>query len=117
MPKRSLSDRQEVDRLNRAVEALLRPAGAAAQAQKGRAKADPEVAPWVRVASMLRNLPREEFKETLKRNLERSASMATATQTPTGIRTFAAARLAFKNAAKTLDFYKHAVAAKEPFIS
>ena len=90
MPKRSLSDRQEVDRLNRAVEALLRPTGAAAQAQKGRAKADPEVAPWLRVASMLRNLPREEFKETLKRNLERSASMATATQTPTGIRTFAA---------------------------
>ena len=61
MPKRSLSNRQEVDRLNRAVEALLRRTGAAAQSQKGRAKADPEIAPLLRVAAMLRNLPREEF--------------------------------------------------------
>src|ERR1700720_3379203 len=115
MPKRSLSDRQEVDRLNRAVEALLRRTVAAAQAQKGRAKSDPEVAPWLRVASMVRNLPREEFKVTLKRNLERSAAMATATQTPTGVRHFAAPRLAFKNAAKALDFYKRAFGAKETF--
>src|SRR5260370_41210406 len=64
---------------------------------------------------MLRNVPREEFKETLKRNLERSASMATATQTPTGIRTAAAPRLAFRNAAKALDFYKRAIGAKETF--
>ena len=115
MPKRSLSNRQEVDRLNRAVEALLRRTRAAAQAQKGRAKADPEVAPLLQIASMLRNLPREEFKETLNRNLERSAAMATATQTPTGVRTFAAPRLAFKNAAKALEFYKRAFEAKETF--
>jgi len=108
MPKRSLSGGQEVNRLNRAVEELL-----SGSAKTG--KRDRELAPLVRVASMLRNLPREEFKETLKRNLERSASMATTIETPAAARISVAPRLAFRNPAKALEFYKRAFGAKETF--
>ncbi len=111
MPKRSLPRGQEVDRLNLAVEAMLRHTGEATRT--GRAKVDPNLAPLLRVASMLRSLPREEFEETLKNNLERSASMATTTQAPLAVRTFAAPRLAFKNAAKAIAFYEKAFGAKE----
>jgi len=111
MPKRSLSAGQEVNRLNRAVDELLQQRGRAANARA--VKSDPSLAPVLRVASALRNLPREEFKETLRKNLERSASMATATQFPPAVRTFAAPRLIYKSAAKAIAFYEKAFRAKE----
>jgi PhnB protein len=115
MPKRSLSGGQEVDLLNRAVERLMRRASMSAHGETGRTKVDPRLALLLRVASMLRNLPREEFQETLRNNLERSASMATATQTPSGRRTFVAPRLIYKSAAKAIAFYEKAFGAKESF--
>src|SRR5215470_12881127 len=113
MPKRSLSGRQEVDRLNRAVERLIR--RASARPETAPMDADPNLAPLLRVASMLRSLPREEFQEALRNNLERSASMATATQTPSALRTFATPRLIYKSAAKAITFYEKAFGAKESF--
>jgi PhnB protein len=105
MPKRSLPGQREVDRLNRAVDEVLRSVGG----RVARLHTDPVL----RIAQQLRDLPREQFKETLKKNLERSASMATTTATPAGVRTFASPRLAFKNAGKAIEFYKNAFGAKE----
>ena len=100
MPKRSLPGQKEFNRLNLAVEKGLSSGGLAESKD-----------PLVRLASMLRNLPREEFKATLGKNLERSASMTTMTETAT--RTFAAPRLAFKKPGAAMEFYKNAFGARE----
>jgi len=113
MPKRSLSAGQEVNRLNRAVDELLRQRGRAANTRA--VKSDPSLAPVLRVASALRNLPREEFKETLRKNLERSASMATTVEPTTAVSTVAMPRLTFKRAAPAIDFYVKAFGAEEVF--
>jgi hypothetical protein len=111
MPKRSLPGKAEFSRLNQGIEAMLAPSAGKS------AHADAKVAPLLKIVARLRNLPREEFKETLKNNLERSASMATITTTMTepkaAVRTYASPRLAFRNAGKAMEFYKNAFGAKE----
>lgn len=76
------------------------------------ARADKETKAYLPIAETLRDLPREDFKATLKKNLERSISMATTAES-TAVRTFAAPRLTFKRAAKAIEFYKDAFGAKE----
>jgi len=102
MPRRSL-----IDQLDEAVQGVIRNLGA--PLPSGNAG----VNPLVRVAVELRDLPREEFKIRLKNDLERSISMATTTAPVTATRTFAAPRLTFNDAAKAIEFYKQAFAAKE----
>jgi PhnB protein len=75
-------------------------------------RGDAGVSPLVRIAAELRDLPRENFKIRLKKDLERSISMATTTAI-IATRTFAAPRLIFKDAAKAIEFYKKAFGAKE----
>jgi PhnB protein len=66
MPKRPIADQ-----LDQAVQALLsRPDSLLPSAQV-------ELAPLVSLAATLRQLPREEFKQQLKSDLQRSSSMAT----------------------------------------
>ena len=102
MPKRSL-----FDQLDRAIIQLLtRPEARIAQIE-------PEIAPLVRIASQLRDLPRAEFMERLKSDLERSTAMSTTAEPVAATRTSAAPRIAFKSAAKAIDFYKAAFGAKE----
>jgi PhnB protein len=76
-------------------------------------RGDAEVGPLVRIASELRDLPREDFKMRLKNDLERSISMATSTAPTTATRTYAAPRLTYTNAAKAIEFYKKAFGATE----
>jgi PhnB protein len=102
MPKRSL-----FDQLDLAITQLLTlPEARVAQI-------DPEIAPLVRIASQLRDLPRAEFMERLKSDLERSTAMSTTAKPVAATRTSAAPRIAFKSAAKAIDFYKAAFGAKE----
>ncbi len=64
MPKRSL-----IDQLESAVQAMLaRPEGGLARPDKG---FDPGLAPLLRIARDLRDLPREDFKIRLRTNLKR----------------------------------------------
>lgn len=71
MPKRSL-----IDQLDRAVQVMLmRPDGALARPGKG---LDPSLAPLLRIARDLRQLPREDFKAGLKADLERGTKMENA---------------------------------------
>ena len=79
---------------------------------------DAEIAPLVHLAAELRGMPREEFIEQLRSDLERSTTMAakaeSIAQVPkAAVRPHAAPALRFKKAAKAIEFYKLAFGAKE----
>jgi len=102
MPRRSL-----IEQLDEAVQLMV--GNPRAPLPRG----DAGVSPLVRIAAELRDLPREDFKIRLKKDLERSISMATTTAPITATRTFAAPRLTFKHAVEAIEFYKKAFGAKE----
>jgi PhnB protein len=123
MPKRSLHsgnggekkiDLKKVDQLNQAVDAML----SRADGKLGRISAD--VKPLVSIAADLRNLPREGFKARLKSELE-GKRMSTIVEPITErsaarpARVSASPRIAFKDPAKAIEFYKQALGAKEMF--
>ena len=109
MPKRSLPNKVMIEQLDQAVTELL--AAPTAKLQSG----DAELLPLLRVAAELRQLPREDFKARLKSDLQRKSSMATITETAASVRIVASPRMAFKNVAKAIEFYKNAFGAKETF--
>jgi PhnB protein len=118
MPKRSLNS-ENVEQLNQGIEAML---AGAAQKSTTRTGEDTrayignaEIAPLIKISAGLRELPREDFKTNLKKKLEGSEIMITATESPATTRVFAAPRITFKNAAKAMEFYKNAFGAKETF--
>jgi PhnB protein len=102
MPKRSL-----FDQLDLAITNLLTAPSAPV------AQVDAEIASLVRIASELRDLPRAEFMERLKSDLERSTAMSTTAEPVVAARIGAAPRIAFKSAAKAIEFYKAAFGARE----
>src|SRR5689334_5301928 len=73
MPRRSL-----IEQLDDAVEALL------AEPRARLPRVNPRLAPLLRVASELRDLPREEFKARLKSELEGRKSMASVAESIQG---------------------------------
>ena len=83
MPKRSL-----FEQLDQAITQLL------AQPDARVGAIDPEIAPLVRIASKLRDLPRAGFMERLKSDLERSTAMSTTAEPVAAARTSAAPRIA-----------------------
>jgi len=102
MPRRSL-----IEQLDEAVQGMIgNPRAPLPRGNTG-------VSALVRLAAELRDLPRENFKMRLKDDLERNISMATTTAPMTATRISAAPRLAFKDAAKAIEFYKKAFGAKE----
>ena len=109
MPKRSLPNRQAIEKLDQAVTQLL-------AAPKARLHTeDPELLPLLRIAAELRQLPREDFKARLKSDLQRKSSMATMTESAASVRIVASPRMTFKDVAKAIEFYKNAFGAKETF--
>jgi PhnB protein len=101
MPKRSLADQ-----VNEMIDIILRGDEVLAQVH-------PRVAALFHIAGELRDLPRENFKVSLKSDLERTLSMATARQPIAAVRTFASPRLSYKRPAKAIEFYEKAFGAKE----
>src|ERR1700735_3152633 len=106
MAKQNL--RKQLDRI---VEPLIaRPRGTA----PGR---EPNVGaslrPLAKIAAQLRDLPREDFKERLKLDLERRTSMASKPVSATEVRQTAVPYLCVKDAAAAIDFYKKAFGATE----
>ncbi|MGB7864026.1 MAG: VOC family protein [Candidatus Sulfotelmatobacter sp.] len=113
MPKRSLQsgnkDKKKIEQLHKAVEAMLARKG-------GRApRVEAEIEPLVRIAAELRNLPSASFKARLKSKLEGKKTMATVAEPVAAVRTTASARIAFRDPAKAIEFYKQALGAKEIF--
>ncbi len=114
MPKRSLNpannNAKNIEQLNRAIDVML------GRTDGKPPKVDATVEPLVRVAAELRGLPREEFKARLKSELlEGRKTMATLAEPVAAVHTSASPRLTFKDAAKAIEFYKQAFAAKEVF--
>jgi PhnB protein len=123
MPKRSLHpgngdpkkiDQKKVEQLNKAVDLMLaRADGRPAQEKPGKVEAGVE--PLVRLAAELRNLPRESFKARLKSELTGRNRMSTLAEPIAAVRTTATPRIAFRDPAKAIEFYKEALGAKETF--
>ncbi len=128
MPKRSLRpnnggpnkpDLKKVEQLNQAVDAML------ARSNSRRGKVEAAVKPLVEIAAELRNLPREGFKARLKSTLEGKKSMSTVAEPviaetkiaepKASTRVTAAPRIAYRDPAKAIEFYKRALGAKETF--
>jgi len=113
MPKRSLNpgkgDQQKIEKLNRAIDVIL------SRADGKPPRVDPSVADLVRVAADLRDLPREGFKERLKSEFEGRKNMSSVAEPVVAVHPSASPRLAFKDAAKAIEFYKTAFGAKETF--
>jgi PhnB protein len=102
MPKRSL-----IDQLDEALQGMFdNPGLALTLGEAG-------VSSLLPIAAMLRDLPRADFKNRLKNDLERSTSMATTTAPVAATHTSAAPRLTYKSAAKAIEFYTQAFGAKE----
>jgi uncharacterized glyoxalase superfamily protein PhnB len=118
-PEQKKIEQLGVDRLNRAVDAML------ARADGNLGKVDAAVRPLVQIAAELRNLPRASFKARLKSKLEGKNPMSTvaepivaqpkAAQPKATARVSAAPRIAFRDPAKAIEFYKRALGAKETF--
>jgi PhnB protein len=116
MPKRSLnsgnSEQKKIDQLNKTVDAML------SRADGRMGKVDAGVDPLVRIAAELRNLPRERFKARLKSELTGRNRMSTVAEPivaepVAAVRTSASPRIAFRDPAKAIEFYKQALGAKE----
>jgi PhnB protein len=99
------------EQLDEAVQAIVTRLSDA-KAGSARAKGDVRVAPLIRVAAELRDLPRENFRARLKSDLRR-ASMATLAEAVPAIRQGATAYLTVRNATGAIEFYKRAFGAIE----
>src|SRR5215467_11031409 len=112
MPKRSLhpgNGGQKFEQLNKALDGML-------ARNDGRVtKAGADIEPLVRIAADLRNLPSASFKARLKSELGGKKRMSTVAEPVAAVRTSAAPRIAFRDPAKAIEFYKRAVGAKEKF--
>lgn len=99
------------EQLEERIEEIL--LGRKAMRRSGSAK----LAGLVRVAESLRGLPREEFRRSLKRELEGRIKMASAAEsTSQGTQNATTSpRLTFKDAAKAIAFYRLAFGAQETF--
>jgi PhnB protein len=117
MPKRSLNPgkgepSKKNFELNRAIDGML------ARADGRLGKVDAEIEPLVRIAAELRNLPSASFKARLKSELEGKKPMSTVLEQKTsepvaGSHISATPRIAFRDPAKAIEFYKQALGAKE----
>ncbi len=114
MPKRSLhkgngGPQNKFEQLNVAVEKML------ARNDGRLTKVGAEIEPLVRIAADLRNLPSATFKARLKSELGGKKRMSTVAEPAAAVRMTAAPRIAFRDPAKAIDFYKRALGAKETF--
>lgn len=113
MPKRSLNpgnpDTKQIEQLNKAVDAMLsRVDGQAPRVAAG-------IEPLLQIAAVLRDLPRDSFKDRLESQLEGRKPMPTVAEPITAVRVTATPRLAFRDPAKAIEFYQRALDAKETF--
>jgi PhnB protein len=104
MPERSL-----FDRLNEAVEDLLTRSGAGSEPK------DRNLAALLEVAAELRELPRVEFRKSLRASLERITAMTAIAEPVVKRSRSAVPYLILSDAAEAIEFYKQAFGARETF--
>src|SRR5208282_2039610 len=105
-----MAELSHFDRLDLSIEKLL------ARRDSLPPAAEPDLAPLVEIAAALRDLPREEFRNRLKSELEEKAAMTTATVKfiPEGFRTLTPF-LTAREAPELLEFVKQAFGAQETY--
>src|SRR5215467_13112774 len=118
MPKRSLhpgsepgknGGQKQFEQLNKALDGML-------ARNDGRVtKSGTDIEPLVRIAADLRNLPSASFKARLKSELGGKQRMSTVAEPVAAVRVTAAPRIAFRDPAKAIEFYKRALGAVEKF--
>jgi len=101
MPKHSM-----IEQLDEAVQAMLSSPEAAPEV-------DASLAPLLRIAGNLRDLPRDEFKARLKEDLRQEAAPQQ-TAAPSGFLAVTP-HLVFSDASRAIEFYKQAFGAVERF--
>lgn len=101
-----MAKHSQIDRLDRAIDALLARSGAPLPR-------DAELAALGRIAAELRELPGEKFKDQLKINLGRSKDMGSKAIAVPEQRQTATLYLCVRNAAEAIEFYKRAFGARE----
>ncbi len=113
MPKRSLNvpggGPSSSDQLNRAIDAML------ARQDGNWLQTAASLTRLVETAAELVGLPRPEFKEQLKAELQRSRSMPSIAETASKVQPVATPRLTFRDPAKAIEFYTKALGARETF--
>jgi len=132
MPKRSLhpgsdgkkngsqnrADQKKIEQLIQAIDRMLARHDGRVDLKK-LGKVNAEIEPLVRLAAELRNLPREGFKARLKSRLEGRSRMSVVAEpvsaSTAAARVTASPRIAFRDPAKAIEFYKQALGAKETF--
>lgn len=105
-----MAKRNQFEQLDQALQAML------VRPDARLVDLDPALAPLLRVAAELRDLPRPGFKERLKADLQRRASVATTTVSfiPAGYRTITP-YLTVRDAEGLINFVKQAFSAEERF--
>jgi PhnB protein len=103
-----MAELSQFDRLDHSIEALL------ARRDSLPPAAEPDLAPLVEIAAALREMPREEFRNRLKTELERKTRMTAATVKPIreGFRTVTP-YLIVREAPELLEFVKRVFGAQE----
>ena len=99
--------RSQFEQFDDAVQAML------AKPESGVPKVGLSLAPLLRVAEDLRDLPREEFRARLKAELRRELMTTTLVERPVGQDRTATAYLTYKDAGAAIEFYKRAFDATE----
>jgi PhnB protein len=119
MPKRSLNagnnDGKRIEQLNRAVEKMFARTDGAAP------KVAAEIAPLVRIAADLRDMPREQFRTRLRNAIlkgelpKERTLMTIVIENAAAVHQSAMPNLTFKDTAKAIEFYGRALGAEETF--
>jgi PhnB protein len=101
------------EQLDKVVERLLGRPGALASPAQGGKPLDARLTPVIELIRGLRDLPRADFKVSLKADLERRATMATSAKAAPQVRATATAYLSVRGASAAIEFYKRAFGATE----
>ncbi len=103
----------QIEQLDRIVERVLGRPGARPSQAKALRLADAKLAPAVELIGALRDLPREQFKDRLRKDLKRRATMASTTKAAPEFRAALTPYLSIRGAAAAIEFYKKAFGATE----
>jgi PhnB protein len=103
----------QIEQLDRIVERVLNRPGPRPSQAKALRLPDAKLGPVVELIGALRDLPREQFKDRLRKDLKRRATMASTAKAPPEFRAALTPYLSIRGAAAAIEFYKKAFGATE----
>ncbi|MGO9591337.1 MAG: VOC family protein [Candidatus Acidiferrales bacterium] len=110
-----MANTTQSQQLDKIIDALLGPPGAPVSRADAARPFDKSFAPVIEVIRDLKDLPRPDFKERLKADLQRRASMASSAKAVPEFRATITPYLSVRGAAAAIEFYEKAFGATEVF--